>query len=71
MKENESKIIELKGCSPNAMQLILDCIYTDKVELTDENVQELLAAASLFQLPGDCLICEETIKIMRSEKNII
>jgi hypothetical protein len=52
MIEKELKIVELKGCTANAMQLILNCIYTDKVEFTTDNVQELIVAASLFQLPG-------------------
>jgi hypothetical protein len=52
MKESELKVVELKCCSANIMELLLDCIYTDKVEFNTENVQELLAAASLFQLPG-------------------
>jgi hypothetical protein len=50
MREKDLQIIELKGLSAHTMELILNCIYTDQVEFSTENVQEILPAASLLQL---------------------
>ena len=37
----------------SAMALVLDFIYTDVITLTDENVGEVLQAASLLRLLGE------------------
>lgn len=51
--ENDSGIIELQGLSAKTMEILLDCIYCEKVNFTMEIVKEILAAASLFQLKGE------------------
>ena len=56
MKEKDLEIIELKGLSAHTMELILNCIYTDQVVFTTENVLEILPAASLLQLSGNYLL---------------
>ncbi|XP_076813176.1 kelch-like protein 12 isoform X2 [Clavelina lepadiformis] len=50
MREQHEKTISITGITPSAMALVLDFIYTDVITLTDENVGEVLQAASLLRL---------------------
>jgi hypothetical protein len=52
MKEKDLQVIELQGLSSKTMEILLDCIYSEKVSFTIENVQEILPAAALLQLTG-------------------
>ena len=53
MKEKDLQIIELQGLTSKTMEILLDCIYSEKVGFTIENVQEILPAAALLQLTGN------------------
>lgn len=52
MKEKDLPVIELQGLNTKTMEILLDCIYSEKVSFTTENVQEILPAAALLQLNG-------------------
>ena len=60
MREENEKTVVIKGITPSAMTLILDYIYTDIITLTDDNVGEVLQAASLLTILGR--ICYPSIK---------
>nr|XP_005991271.2 PREDICTED: kelch-like protein 6 [Latimeria chalumnae] len=47
-EKNEEKIV-IKGIDAESMQILLDYTYTSKVLITQQNVQRILEAASLFQ----------------------
>jgi len=53
MCEMEKSVVELHGISANIMEVLLDFVYTETVNVSVENVQELLPAACLLQLTGD------------------
>lgn len=50
LREMQQNEIPIHGISYTAMEKILDYIYTSEIELDLENVQEILMAASLFQV---------------------
>ena len=52
MSESLQSTIELQGLNARTMAVLLDFIYTETVEVTVENVQELLPSACLLQLSG-------------------
>ena len=52
MSESLKSTIELQGLNARTMEVLLDFIYTETVEVTVENVQELLPSACLLQLSG-------------------
>ena len=54
MSEKDKSIIELHGVSAEVMEVLLDFVYTETVNVSVENVQELLPAACLLQLTGMC-----------------
>ena len=52
MSEERKSVIELHEISSDVMEVLLDFVYTETVDVSVENVQELLPAACLLQLTG-------------------
>lgn len=50
MAERNMNVIELKGFSASVMEILLNSIYGEPLILTNDNVQDILPAASLLQL---------------------
>ena len=50
MKEKYERDIGIEGVTASAMDLILNFLYTTTVDLVEENVKEVLDAASLLQI---------------------
>lgn len=46
------------------MEILLDFVYTETVHVTVENVQELLPAACLLQLKGNCQVSAQTAQLL-------
>ncbi len=53
MSEQDKSNIQLHGISADVMEVLLDFVYTETVNVSVENVQELLPAACLLQLTGE------------------
>lgn len=49
--ENKEKIVRLHSLDHKILKKLVDFIYTGKIEIDQVNVQELLAAADMLQLP--------------------
>ena len=66
MRESRQETIELKSIDPDAFETILDYAYTGEVVVSDENVQDLLPAASMLQIESlrdaCCKFLEEQIE---------
>jgi kelch-like protein 12 len=71
MKEKDLQTIELQGITANTMDILLDCIYSDKVLFTMENVQEILPAAALLQLNEIQRGCEDFLKNQLDPQNCL
>lgn len=52
MSEKCQSVIELHEVPAGIMDVLLDFVYTETVNVSVENVQELLPAACLLQLTG-------------------
>ncbi|XP_077993675.1 kelch-like protein 41 [Glandiceps talaboti] len=50
LAESRQNQIVICNVNPQAVQLILNYIYSSKLKITEENVQSLLSAAHLFQI---------------------
>lgn len=46
------------------MEILLDFVYTETVHVTVENVQELLPAACLLQLKGNCQVSAQIAQLV-------
>ncbi len=51
-KEREDKIVVLNDITSEALNMVVDCIYTFKIELTNEMLPGILAASHMLQI-GD------------------
>jgi len=52
LAEQNQSVITISGVDANSMRQVLDYIYTGRVELNSDTVQNLLSSANLFQLRG-------------------
>lgn len=59
MKESSQEEIVLRDIEPLAMELLIDFAYTGQIEVTTENVQDLLPAAGILQLRDLKVACCE------------
>ncbi|XP_033097401.1 kelch-like protein diablo [Anneissia japonica] len=50
LRECREKVIELKDLDSDAVDAIVNFMYTTKIELNESNVQNILIGASLFQM---------------------
>lgn len=56
MSETEKSTVELYDVPASVVEVLLDFVYTETVDVSVENVQELLPAACLLQLNGKIVI---------------
>ena len=52
MKENRAGIVRFEEISGAVMEDVLEFIYTGNVEVTQENSEDLIAAANYLLIPG-------------------
>ena len=52
MKENREGIVRFEEISGAVMEDVLEFIYTGSVEVTEENSEDLIAAANYLLIPG-------------------
>ena len=57
MKEKYEKTVDFQDITSEAMEILVDFMYTKEITLTEENVSDVLQAASMLQVVGeiDCL----------------
>ncbi|XP_011408180.2 PREDICTED: kelch-like protein 20, partial [Amphimedon queenslandica] len=61
MIESRSSSVELKDVEPDAISLLVEYSYTSQLEITSNNVQSVMAAASIFDFP---FVLEATAKFL-------
>ena len=52
MKEKYQKVVKIRGIKEDAMEEILEFVYCGKIQLNDNNVSNVLEAASIMQVLG-------------------
>lgn len=50
LREKHEENVNIKGIDADTMGILLEYTYTSKVIITEDNVQRMLEAASLFQV---------------------
>lgn len=50
MSESNADRVQLQGIEGKALIQLVDYVYTSQIEVTEENVQALLPAASLLEV---------------------
>lgn len=62
LRESEQQEVEIKDMNPAILRSLVDFAYTGEIDVVVENVQEILAAASLLQIIQVQSICCEFLK---------
>ncbi|XP_053549558.1 actin-binding protein IPP [Bombina bombina] len=62
LRESSNDVVQIQGVEPSSFELLLDFIYTGSVNISTENVQELLTAADMLQLDHVVDLCCDFLK---------
>ena len=71
MKENREGIVRFEEISGAVMEDVLKFIYTGSVEVTQENSEDLIAAANYFLIPGLKTVAGRFLERQMSKSNCI
>lgn len=71
MSETEKSTVELYDVPASVVEVLLDFVYTETVDVSVENVQELLPAACLLQLNGVKQACSEFLEKQLDPSNCL
>lgn len=64
LSEKDKPYVDIQGLTASTMEILLDFVYTETVHVTVENVQELLPAACLLQLKGNCQVPAQIAQLL-------
>lgn len=70
-KENETNVVELKSITSDAMNEVLQFMYTGEAKADSSNAQDLVMAADYFMLPNLKSIASELLEGTISESNCL
>ena len=68
MSESNADKVQLQGIEGKALLQLVDYVYTSQIEVTEENVQALLPAASLLEVfvnVENFFVCARTYDIIK------
>ena len=71
MKENREGIVRFEEISAAVMEDVLEFIYTGSVEVTEENSEDLIAAANYLLIPGLKTVSGRFLERQMSKSNCI
>ncbi|XP_055007765.1 actin-binding protein IPP isoform X2 [Boleophthalmus pectinirostris] len=71
MRESEKEEVRIHGVEREVFEILLDFIYTGLINITVENVQELMVAADMLQLTEVVSICGEFLKSHMDPSNCV
>ncbi|XP_070784056.1 kelch-like protein 40b [Enoplosus armatus] len=57
LEESKKREIVLEDVEPGVMGLILKYLYTSKINVTEQNVQDIFAVANVYQIPSIFTVC--------------
>ena len=59
LEECQKRDVKINGVDTESLKTLVDFAYTGKINITRDNVQKLLPAADLFELPNVRQMCSE------------
>lgn len=71
MTESAQLVVELKSINHTIMEILLDYVYTGQVQVSMDNVQDLLPAASLVQMEGVKMTCSNFLLTEIDASNVL
>lgn len=70
-KELNQKEIVLENLDPNIMEVIVNYLYSADIDINDNSVQDILAAANRFQIPSVFTVCVNYLQKKLSTSNCL
>ncbi|KAL6100791.1 klhl41 [Pungitius sinensis] len=70
-KEMEQMEVVLENMDPNVMEAIVNYMYSADIDINEDNVQDILAAASRLQIPSVFTVCVNYLQKRLSVKNCL
>ncbi|CAK6972083.1 kelch-like protein 40b [Scomber scombrus] len=71
LDESKKKEIVLEDVEPGVMGLILKYLYTSKINVTEQNVQDIFAVANIYQIPSIFTVCVSFLQKRLSLSNCL
>ncbi|XP_047424320.1 kelch-like protein 40b [Mugil cephalus] len=71
LEESKKREIILEDVEPGVMGLILKYLYTSKINVTEQNVQDIFAVANLYQIPSIFTVCVSFLQKRLSLSNCL
>lgn len=69
--EMDQMDVVLENLDPNIMEVIVNYMYSAEIDINDNNVQDILAAANRFQIPSVFTVCVNYLQKKLSVKNCL
>ncbi|KAM3593655.1 uncharacterized protein V6R79_018029 [Siganus canaliculatus] len=71
LDESKKKEIVLEDVEPGVMGLVLKYLYTSKINVTEQNVQDIFAVANIYQIPSIFTLCVSFLQKRLSLSNCL
>lgn len=71
LDESKKREIVLEDVEPGVMGLILRYLYTSKINVTEQNVQDIFAVANMYQIPSIFTVCVSFLQKRLSLSNCL
>ncbi|XP_034562405.1 kelch-like protein 40b [Notolabrus celidotus] len=71
LDESKKREITLEDVEPGVMGLILKYLYTSKINVTEQNVQDIFAVANIYQIPSIFTVCVSFLQKRLSLSNCL
>ncbi|XP_036935620.1 kelch-like protein 40b [Acanthopagrus latus] len=71
LDESKKKEVVLEDVEPGVMGLILKYLYTSKINVTEQNVQDIFAVANVYQIPSIFTVCVSFLQKRLSLSNCL
>ncbi|XP_026147803.1 kelch-like protein 40b [Mastacembelus armatus] len=71
LEESKKKEIVLEDVEPGVMGLVLKYLYTSKINVTEQNVQDIFAVANMYQIPSIFTVCVSFLQKRLSLSNCL
>ncbi|XP_015249655.1 PREDICTED: kelch-like protein 40 [Cyprinodon variegatus] len=71
LDESKKREIVLEDVEPGVIGLILKYLYTSKINVTEQNVQDIFAVANLYQIPSIFTVCVSFLQKRLSLSNCL
>ncbi|XP_041824665.1 kelch-like protein 40b [Melanotaenia boesemani] len=71
LEESKKREIVLEDVEPGVMGLVLKYLYTSKINVTEQNVQDIFAVANMYQIPSIFTVCVSFLQKRLSLSNCL